>query len=165
MAPLPLPDPEPLAARILRRERAAIASGLNLLDNQLAQARQRAVRLLALLCSERTLHNSHLVGITGPPGAGKSSLVSALIREWRQAAKTVGVLAVDPASRPERGGGALLGDRIRIKTSQHDEGLFIRSLSNRNQLGGVSSEVWPMSWMMLACFDVVIIESVGGGQT
>jgi LAO/AO transport system kinase len=165
MAPLPLPDPEPLAARILRRERAAIASGLNLLDNQLAQARQRAVRLLALLSGERTLQSSHLVGITGPPGAGKSSLVSALIREWRQAAKTVGVLAVDPASRPERGGGALLGDRIRIKTSQHDEGLFIRSLSNRNQLGGVSSEVWPMSWMMLACFDVVIIETVGVGQT
>jgi LAO/AO transport system kinase len=105
------------------------------------------------------------VGVTGPPGAGKSSLVSALIRAWRHAGKTVGVLAVDPASRPELGGGALLGDRIRIKTSQQDEGLFIRSLSNRNQLGGVSSEVWPMSWLMLACFDVVIIETVGVGQT
>lgn len=165
MAPLPLPDPEPLAARILRRERAAIASGLNLLDNRLAPARSRAVRLLALLCGERALRDSHLVGVTGPPGAGKSSLVSALIGEWRRTGMSVGVLAVDPSSRPERGGGALLGDRIRIKTSQQDEGLFIRSLSNRNQLGGVSSEVWPMSWLMLACFDVVVIETVGVGQT
>ena len=165
MAPLPLPDPEPLAARILCRERAAIASGLNLLDNRLAEARSRAVRLLALLSGDRALQDSHLVGVTGPPGAGKSSLVSALIRTWRHAGKTVGVLAVDPASRPELGGGALLGDRIRIKTALQDEGLFIRSLSNRNQLGGVSSEVWPMSWLMLACFDVVIIETVGVGQT
>ena len=165
MAPLPLPDPEPLAARILCRERAAIASGLNLLDNRLAPARSRAVRLLALLCGERALRDSHLVGVTGPPGAGKSSLVSALIGEWRRTGISVGVLAVDPSSRPERGGGALLGDRIRIKTSQQDEGLFIRSLSNRNQLGGVSSEVWPMSWLMLACFDVVVIETVGVGQT
>jgi LAO/AO transport system kinase len=57
------------------------------------------------------------------------------------------------------------GDRIRIKNSSHDEGLFIRSLANRNQLGGVATEVWPMSWLMLACFDIVIIETVGVGQT
>jgi LAO/AO transport system kinase len=103
--------------------------------------------------------------VTGPPGAGKSSLVSAMIREWRLAGTTVGVLAVDPSSRPELGGGAFLGDRIRIKNSSHDEGLFIRSLANRNQLGGVAGEVWPMSWLMLACFDIVVIETVGVGQT
>jgi LAO/AO transport system kinase len=88
-----------------------------------------------------------------------------MIREWRLAGKTVGVLAVDPSSRPELGGGALLGDRIRIKNASHDEGLFIRSLANRNQLGGVATEVWPMSWLMLACFDIVVVETVGVGQT
>ncbi len=159
------PDPERLASRIVNRERAAVASGLNLLDNQLPEARRRAVRLLACLARARPHGDGHLIGVTGPPGAGKSSLVSALIREWRCSGKTVGVLAVDPSSRPEVGGGALLGDRIRIKTALHDDGLFIRSLANRNQLGGVAIEVWPMSWLMLACFDVVVVETVGVGQT
>ena len=160
-----LPDPEQLALRIQRGERAAVASGLNLLDNKLAEARNCAARLLASLSGERWLNEGHLVGITGPPGAGKSSLVCAMIREWRLAGRSVGVLAVDPSSRPELGGGALLGDRIRIKNSSQDEGLFIRSLANRNQLGGVATEVWPMSWLMLASFDIVVIETVGVGQT
>ncbi|WP_291995706.1 methylmalonyl Co-A mutase-associated GTPase MeaB [Candidatus Accumulibacter sp. ACC003] len=160
-----LPDPEQLAARILRGERSAVASGLNLLDNKLAGARQRSAHLLAALAGERALNDGHLIGVTGPPGAGKSSLVSAMIRQWRLAGRTVGVLAVDPSSRPELGGGALLGDRIRIKNAAHDEGLFIRSLANRNQLGGVATEVWPMSWLLLACFDVVVVETVGVGQT
>lgn len=160
-----LPDPEQLAVRILRGERAAVASGLNLLDNKLPEARNRAVRLLASLSGERWLYDGHLVGVTGPPGAGKSSLLCAMIREWRRSGRTVGVLAVDPSSRPEAGGGALLGDRIRIKTPAQDEGLFIRSLANRNQLGGVATEVWPMSWLMLTCFDVVVVETVGVGQT
>ena len=165
MAPGSLPDPEQLAARIQRGERRAVASGLNLLDNRLAEARDRAVRLLACLGGERWRSEGHLIGVTGPPGAGKSSLVSAMIREWRLAGRTVAVLAVDPSSRPELGGGALLGDRIRIKTTGQDEGLFIRSLANRNQLGGVATEVWPMSWLLLACFDVIVIETVGVGQT
>lgn len=165
MTVINLPEPEQLAARILRGERAAVASGLNLLDNKRAAARDRSARLLASLAGEHALPKGHLIGVTGPPGAGKSSLVAAMIREWRLAGTTVGVLAVDPSSRPEMGGGALLGDRIRIKNSSHDEGLFIRSLANRNQLGGVATEVWPMSWLMLACFDIVLIETVGVGQT
>ncbi len=160
-----LPDPEQLAGRITRGERSAIAAGLNLLDDKRPEALDRAVRLLACLCSPSWLEGGHLVGITGPPGAGKSSLVSALIREWRQSGRTVGVLAVDPSSRPEAGGGALLGDRIRIKTASPDDGLFIRSLANRNQMGGVSAEVGPMSWLMLGAFDLVVIETVGVGQT
>ncbi|HQO30129.1 MAG TPA: methylmalonyl Co-A mutase-associated GTPase MeaB [Accumulibacter sp.] len=165
MTSLRLPDPEQLAARIRRGERAAVASGLNLLDNKLDTARQCAARLLAALGGKQGLGAGHLIGITGPPGAGKSSLLAAMIREWRQAGRTVGVLAVDPSSRPELGGGALLGDRIRIKNTAYDEGLFIRSLANRSQLGGVASEVWPMSWLMLACFDIVVVETVGVGQT
>jgi len=159
------PDPEQLAARILQGERPAVASGLNLLDNALPEARARAARLLAALSGERWRQGGHVIGITGPPGAGKSSLVSALIREWRAAGKKVAVLAVDPSSRPEMGGGALLGDRIRIKSAAFDEGLFIRSLASRNQLGGVATEVWPMSWLLLSCFDIVVVETVGVGQT
>jgi LAO/AO transport system kinase len=159
------PDPQLLAVRILKGERAAVASGLNLLDNALPQARVCAAQLLAALSSGQWLTSGHVIGVTGPPGAGKSSLLSALIREWRQAGKKVAVLAVDPSSRPESGGGALLGDRIRIKTSTADEGLFIRSLASRNQLGGVATEVWPMSWLLLSCFDIVVVETVGVGQT
>lgn len=160
-----LPDPEQLAQRIARGERAAVAAGLNLLDNALPQARACATRLLAALSQERWLTGGHMVGVTGPPGVGKSSLLAALIREWRLLGRSVAVLAVDPSSRPEIGGGALLGDRLRIKSVVHDEGVFIRSLASRNQLGGVATEVWPMSWLLLTCFDVVVIETVGVGQT
>jgi len=159
------PDPERLAQRIVLGERAAVASGLNLLDNTLPEARARAARLLAALSGERWLTGGHIVGVTGPPGVGKSSLLAALIREWRATGRTVAVLAVDPSSRPEVGGGALLGDRLRIKSAAHDDGLFIRSLASRNQLGGVSTEVWPMTWLLLTCFDLVVIETVGVGQT
>ncbi len=160
-----LPDPEQLAQRIARGERAAVAAGLNLLDNALPQARVCATRLLAALSGARWLTGGHIVGVTGPPGVGKSSLLAALIREWRLLGRRVAVLAVDPSSRPEIGGGALLGDRLRIKSVVHDEGVFIRSLASRNQLGGVATEVWPMSWLLLTCFDVVVIETVGVGQT
>ncbi len=159
------PDPDVLAKGILRGERASVASGLNLLDNALPRARERATRLLTLLAGERWLSAGHVLGITGPPGVGKSSLLAALIREWRSAGRTVAVLAVDPSSRPEAGGGALLGDRLRIKSVAHDDGLFIRSLASRNQLGGVANEVWPMTWLLLTCFDLVVIETVGVGQT
>jgi LAO/AO transport system kinase len=159
------PDPELLALRIGRGERSAVAAGLNLLDNALAPAREHSASLLAALSGERWLSGGHIVGVTGPPGVGKSSLLGAMISEWRSKGKTVAVLAVDPSSRPELGGGALLGDRLRIKSSPHDDGLFIRSLACRNQLGGVSNEVWPMTWLLLTCFDMVVIETVGVGQT
>lgn len=168
MNPRKFPDPEALARRIAQGERAAVASGLNLLDNALPEARARAAALLtalAALAGRKWLNEGHIIGITGPPGAGKSSLMSALIREWRSDGHSVAVLAVDPSSRPELGGGALLGDRIRIKSTLHDEGVFIRSLASRNQLGGVAIEVWPMSWLLLSCFDRVIVETVGVGQT
>jgi LAO/AO transport system kinase len=155
-------DSADLANAIGRGERAAIAAALNLLDDRRKDARDRATALLACLLRAQVHPAGHLIGITGPPGAGKSTLSAALIAVWRQRGKRVGVLAVDPSSPIS--GGALLGDRLRMQTSAHDDGVFVRSLANRGQFGGLSAEVWPMSLVMLAGFDVVLIETVGVGQ-
>jgi LAO/AO transport system kinase len=151
-----------LAAAVARGERAALAEALNLLDDRRALARDRAAALLAQLQYTLKAPTGHLIGITGPPGAGKSTLCSALITVWRQRRQRVGVLAVDPSSPIS--GGALLGDRLRMKTSAEDDGVFVRSLSSRGQFGGLSAEVWPMSQVLLAAFDIVLIETVGVGQ-
>jgi LAO/AO transport system kinase len=105
----------------------------------------------------------HVVGITGPPGVGKSTLVGALIGHWRAASKSVGVIAVDPSSR--RSGGALLGDRTRLRTDPADHGIFIRSMAARERLGGLAALTYPAAALMRALFDIVVIETVGVGQS
>ncbi|MEI7892961.1 MAG: hypothetical protein WCI05_07710 [Myxococcales bacterium] len=156
------PEPAALAAGIGRRDRSSVAAALNLLDDRRPEARRRASELCSLLVqADITAH--HMVGLTGPPGSGKSSLSAALLRTWRVSGRTVGVLAVDPSSH--RTGGALLGDRIRMLQASNDDGVFIRSLASRGELGGLSAEVWPMSIVMLAAFDVVLVETVGIGQS
>jgi LAO/AO transport system kinase len=151
-----------LAAAIGRGERTAVAEALNLLDDQRKEARERAAALLANLQGALNDDRGQLIGITGPPGAGKSTLGAALISVWRHRGLRVGVLAVDPSSPIS--GGALMGDRLRMQSSAEDDGVFVRSLSNRGQFGGLSAEVWPMSIVMLAGFDIVMIETVGVGQ-
>src|SRR5215470_16571729 len=79
---------------------------------------------------------AHVVGVTGPPGVGKSSLCAALVTAWRRSGATVGVIAVDPSSRSS--GGALLGDRVRIVHDSADEGSFVRSMAARDRLGGLA---------------------------
>lgn len=150
------------AAAVARGERAAVAEALNLLDDRRTPARDKSASLLAQLQHVHNQTAGHLIGITGPPGAGKSTLTSALIAVWRQRGQRVGVLAVDPSSPIS--GGALLGDRLRMKTSADDDGVFVRSLSSRGQFGGLSAEVWPMSQVLLSAFDIVLIETVGVGQ-
>lgn len=104
------------------------------------------------------------VGITGPPGAGKSTLISKLIGLWREQGLSVGVLAVDPSSPFTQG--AILGDRIRYSDHALDEGVFIRSLGSRGSLGGLSASAWLMVRAFdLAGFDIVLLETVGVGQT
>ncbi len=103
------------------------------------------------------------IGITGPPGAGKSTLINALIAEWRKLGKTVAVLAVDPSSRAS--GGALLGDRVRMRTDPNDGGVFIRSIAARGRLGGLADIAYPAAALLRALFDKIIIESVGVGQS
>jgi|AntAceMinimDraft_5_1070358.scaffolds.fasta_scaffold00028_24 LAO/AO transport system kinase len=155
-------DTPELVAAIGNGQRYAIAAALNLLDDRRKKSRQSAARLLANLQNDPQHSRGQLIGITGPPGAGKSTLSAALIRVWRQRDHRVAVLAVDPSSPIS--GGALLGDRLRIQTSADDDDVFVRSLSNRGQFGGLSAEVWPMSIVMLAAFDIVLIETVGVGQ-
>lgn len=153
-----------LAAAVARGERAALAAALNLIDDQRPAARACASLFLGRLQQRADNKESkrHLIGITGPPGAGKSSLSAALIGVWRKRGLRVGVLAVDPSS--PLSGGALLGDRLRMKTSSEDDGVFVRSLACRGEFGGLSAEVWPMSLVMLAAFDITLIETVGVGQ-
>jgi LAO/AO transport system kinase len=106
---------------------------------------------------------AHLVGVTGPPGAGKSSLLSALVAAWRGAGRTVAVLAVDPSSK--RSGGSLLGDRARIDHDPRDHGVLIRSTAAGTRLGGLAAPTRDAAFALAAAFDVVVVETVGVGQS
>ena len=106
---------------------------------------------------------AHVVGITGPPGAGTSTLVDALIASFRKREKTVGVLAVDPTSPFT--GGAILGDRIRMQRHAEDPGVFVRSLATRGALGGLSKAVGDAVHVMdVMGKDLILVETVGTGQ-
>lgn len=129
----------------------------------LAENREAAVRpLLAKLFTQAG--KARALGITGPPGAGKSTLVGALVREIRRQNKTVAVIAVDPVSPLT--GGSLLGDRIRLAEHFNDPGVFIRSLSTRGKLGGLSQATREAVHLADAFgFDYVVVETVGVGQS
>jgi len=154
---------EELSRRVGEGQRIAVARALNVIEDQRPEGRTAALRLLHSLPQETLEHRGHLVGITGPPGVGKSSLVASLIKHWRQREISVGVLAVDPTS--PLSGGALLGDRLRMEHGGADPHLFIRSVAGRGELGGLSADVYPMSQVMLCAFDVVLVETIGVGQS
>ena len=107
---------------------------------------------------------AHVIGVTGAPGVGKSTLTSALVGEYRRRGRRVGVLAVDPSS--PFSGGALLGDRIRMQEHSTDPGVFIRSMASRGHLGGIAAAT-PQAIRVLeaAGYDVVLVETVGVGQS
>ncbi len=152
-----------LGARLRERDLAAAPAALNLLENR--GAREEAAALLAEVSPARLGGEApaHVVGVTGPPGAGKSTLLSALTSAWRAAGRTVAVLAVDPTSR--RSGGALLGDRARIEADPADRGLFVRSTAAGERLGGLAPATRAAAQALAAAFDVVVIETVGVGQS
>lgn len=146
-----------LTDRALKGDQRSLGRLARLIDDN----QEGAAQVLRRLYPEGG--NAHIVGITGPPGAGKSTLVNALIGEWRGAGLRVGVLAVDPTS--PFSGGAVLGDRIRMQEHATDPGVFIRSLATRGHLGGLSRSVLSLITLLDAAgFDAIILETVGVGQ-
>ena len=118
---------------------------------------------IELLDNLHSKPKSHVLGITGPPGAGKSSLIDKLIAIIRKKKKTVGVIAIDPSS--SKSGGALLGDRTRLQLDPNDGGVYVRSMAAKDYLGGVSELTYPAMTVMRSKFDFLIIETVGVGQS
>lgn len=104
-----------------------------------------------------------VIGLTGPPGVGKSTLTQALIERLRAAKKSVAVIAIDPSS--QKTGGALLGDRTRLSLDPEDTKLFVRSLAARDRLGGLSDHAIAATMLLRSLFDVVLVETVGIGQS
>ena len=147
-----------LAEAAVGGDRLALARLLTAVENHspLAEAALRALYPRA--------GAAHLVGITGPPGAGKSTLVAALIAEVRAAGRPVAVVAVDPSSPIT--GGALLGDRVRMQSYAADRDVFIRSMASRGHAGGLASTTTAAAAVLDAAgFDLVLIETVGTGQS
>jgi LAO/AO transport system kinase len=156
--PLPEPDLSGFVARVAARERRAVSEAVT----ELERLSDRAPALLRAL--QPHLGHALVAGFTGPPGAGKSTLVNAVIRELRAAGKTVAVIAVDPSSPIS--GGAILGDRIRMTAALDDDGVFVRSLASRGYLGGLSpAAVRVIDAFDAAGFDVILLETVGTGQS
>ncbi len=156
-------EPAELGRRLRERDRSAAPAALNVIENR--ADREAGAALLAEL-SPAALGGeapARIVGVTGPPGAGKSSLLSHLVAHWRSDGRTVAVLAVDPSSK--RSGGALLGDRARIEHDPRDDGLLIRSTAAGNRLGGLAAATREGVDALAPAFDVVVIETVGVGQS
>ena len=151
------PPPAWLAA-LLAGDRSALARAITAVENETTDA---AAVLAAI---QPQLGRAHVVGFTGAPGAGKSTLVSAYVRELRRRGRSVGVVAVDPSS--PMSGGALLGDRIRMGEHATDPRVFIRSLATRGHLGGLSrTTARVVDVMDAAGRDYVVVETVGTGQS
>ena len=146
-----------LTERLLARDPSALARAITLVENETDEGAAIVGQVYA------RSGRAYLVGVTGSPGAGKSTLADRLIGEWRRAALTVGVLAVDPTSPYT--GGAILGDRVRMQAHAEDDGVFIRSMATRGHLGGLAQTTTEAATLLDAAgFDVVMIETVGVGQ-
>ena len=154
-----------LGARLRDGDLTAAPAVLNLVETGGPAAREEAAALLREV-SPGALGGearAHVVGVTGPPGAGKSTLLGELVRTWRAGGRSVAVLAVDPSSK--RSGGALLGDRARIPFDPDDDRVFIRSTAAAGRLGGLAPATRAAAHALAAAFDVVVVETVGVGQS
>jgi LAO/AO transport system kinase len=151
-----------LVEQVLAGQRRAIARAISLIENNGAEAQT------ALAALHPHTGRAHVVGVTGPPGSGKSTLVNALALHLRkgtdqQPSRTVGIVAVDPTS--PFSGGAILGDRIRMRDLAGDPGIYIRSMASRGSLGGLAwATADAVKVLDAAGFDLVIVETVGAGQ-
>ena len=149
-----LPD----LATLKTGDKRAIARALAAIETQAGTA-----ALATLLDAACAAARANVIGLTGPPGVGKSTLTNTLIARARERGETVGVIAVDPSSR--RTGGALLGDRARMATDPGDRGIYVRSMAARDRLGGLSDQTVAAMVLMRAIYDLVLVESVGIGQS
>lgn len=144
-----------LLERVQQGDRRALARAITQIER--GNAREIISKIYAKTGS------AHIVGVTGAPGSGKSTLVNHLARKLRERELRVGIIAVDPSS--PFSGGALLGDRIRMQDLAGDEGIFIRSMASRGNLGGLASATSAVAKVLDAAgFDVILIETVGAGQ-
>jgi LAO/AO transport system kinase len=150
------------AAALVQKMRAGERRATALVITELERLSTAAPILLRAM--QPYLGHALVVGFTGPPGAGKSTLVNAVIAELRGAKKSVGVIAVDPSSPVS--GGSILGDRIRMTAALDDDGVFVRSLASRGYLGGLSpAAVRVIDALDAAGRDIVLLETVGTGQS
>jgi LAO/AO transport system kinase len=152
-----------LAERLLSRDRAAVSEALNLIDDSRPEPRKKALALLDALERGTGDRGARRVGITGAPGVGKSTLLDAVVRALRGREQTLGIIAVDPSS--QRTGGALLGDRLRVRSGAADPGVFLRSMAARERLGGLADATHAGVAILSAVFDYVFVETVGVGQS
>ncbi|MDH4333776.1 MAG: methylmalonyl Co-A mutase-associated GTPase MeaB [Chloroflexota bacterium] len=151
-------DLVPLLAGAVAGERRALARLLTAIEGGADGVRELIPSLFA------ASRGAHLVGITGPPGSGKSTLVNALATVWRRRGRRVGILAVDPSSPFT--GGAIMGDRIRMMEHAGDLDVFVRSMASRGELGGLAGTTWIAAAVLDAAgYDPVVVETVGAGQS
>ena len=149
---------EELVQGVLAGDSRSIARAITIIENNTAEA----PKLIAQIYPHTG--KAHIIGLTGPGGSGKSTLIEKIVRKYRQRGKTVGVVAVDPTSPFT--GGAFLGDRIRMQELSTDEGVFIRSMATRNYLGGIAKATKDAVKILDAAGkDIVIVETVGAGQS
>jgi LAO/AO transport system kinase len=158
-------DGRRLGVRLRDGDLTAAAAVLNLVESRGERARAETEELLAAVSPTALGREApgQVIGVTGPPGVGKSSLLSRMVAAWRGDGRSVAVLAVDPSSR--RSGGSLLGDRARIERDPGDDGVFIRSTAAGDRLGGLAPATRAAATALAAAFDVVVIETVGVGQS
>ncbi len=149
---------ENIAEEVLKGNRFALSKAITAIENEYDNATEIMQKLYP--------HTGHayVLGVTGPPGAGKSTLTDKLAKEYRKRGKTVGIIAIDPTS--PFSGGAILGDRIRMNELTLDPGVFIRSMGTRGSLGGLSHKTADAVKAMDAFgVDVIFVETVGVGQS
>ena len=158
---MPAESLDPLVRGVLAGDADAIADVLSRVEDVRADslpAQRELIRRLA----EKTPDDHAVVGLTGPPGVGKSTLAGALIRHWLERGCGLGMIAVDPSSR--RSGGALLGDRARLRF-QPDERVFVRSMAARDHLGGLAPATRAAAVVLRAAHEWTLVETVGVGQS